>query len=267
MRKLIVANWKMNPVSLKEALRLFERTQIYADKARINAEVVICPPFPYIAPIAERKSQKVKLGAQDDFWENQGAYTGEVSPLMLKNSGVKYVIVGHSERRRLGETDEMINKKLKAALEARLKPILCVGEPKRKVSSIKYQVSRKGDKLKEAKNFVKAQLKRDLAGILPTTYHLLSTHLTIAYEPVWAISTNKNAKPDKPEDSLEMIMFIKEFCHKQFAISHLPVLYGGSITSKNAKSFLQYKDIDGALVGGASLKPEEFGKIIKSASK
>lgn len=238
----------MNPASEKEALLLARKTEAGIAKSTM-AEVVIAPPFPFLIPV-KKVLKKAKLGAQDDFWENGGAYTGEVSAAMLKTSGVKYVIVGHSERRRLGETDEIISKKIKAALKLKIKPILCVGES--------LEVRKKG--LTAAKNFVKSQLKKDLKGIS-------GKGLIIAYEPIWAISTNKGAKPDKPEDSLEMAKFIKEILHSTFYMLHTRILYGGSVNSKNAENFLQYEEINGALVGGASLKSEEFKKIISASAK
>ncbi len=262
MKKLIVANWKENPTTLREAVSLARRIEKGISKANKN-KVVIVAPFPFLYAVG-KVLKHAKLGAQNVFWEDDGAYTGEVSPSMLKNSGVEYVIIGHSERRRLGETDEIINKKVKTSLKAGLKAILCVGES--------FETRKMG--LASAKNFVKDQLKKDLKGI---SMSHVSAHmsLVIAYEPVWAISTNKNARPDKPEDALEMIKFIKDFLHVTCHMparrslgaggSHVSVLYGGSVTSKNAKSFLQYKEIDGALVGGASLKAEEFSKIVKSA--
>jgi len=240
MKKLIIANWKMNPSSVSAAVRLAAKTEKGALKS--GNDIVVAPPFPFLLSV-KKVLKKAKLGAQDDFWENQGAYTGEISPAMLKSSGVKYVIVGHSERRRLGETDDAINKKIKASLKAGLKPILCVGES--------LEVRKKG--LTAAKNFVKSQLKKDLKG-LPRPGGII-----VAYEPIWAIGTGKS---DKPQDTVEMAIFIKGI-----AGSKAKILYGGSVTSKNAKNFLQYKEIDGALVGGASLKAGEFNKIINSANK
>ena len=228
----------MNPDSASEAVSLAKGTEKGISKS--GNEIVIAPPFPFLA-VVKKVIKHAKLGAQDDFWENKGAHTGEVSPAMLKNSGVKYVIIGHSERRWLGETDEMINKKMKATLKAGLKPILCVGEH--------LETRKKG--LAAAKNFVKTQLKNDLKGV--------PVGMIIAYEPIWAIGSGK---PDKPEETVEMARFIKSI-----AGSKAKVLYGGSVTSKNAKSFLQYNEIDGALVGGASLKAEEFNKIVENTNK
>lgn len=247
MKKLIVANWKMHPDSAKNAVSLAAKIEKGIPKSN-KAEVVIAPPFPFLEDV-KKVLKNSKLGAQDVFFENKGAYTGEVSPSMLKSSGVEYVIIGHSENRKLGETDAIINKKIKATLKEGLKVILCVGEG--------LEIRKKG--LSSAKNFVQAQLKKDI----PTTnYKLPTTQLVVAYEPVWAISTNKNSKPDRPEDSAEMIKYIKQILHSKFYILNSRVVYGGSVNSRNAKNFLQYKEIDGALIGGASLKAEEFIKII-----
>lgn len=247
-RKLIVANWKLNLPDIR-VWRSFRPPWR-------NAEVVICPSFVHISRVMSQvpsiKRGRVKLGGQDCFWEERGAFTGEVSPGMLKKLGAEYVIVGHSERRNwLGETDEIINKKARVALKAGLKVILCVGEPR--------SARRQG--LFAAKRFVANQLRKDLRGVGSVAGH---KSLAIAYEPIWAIGTGR---ADKPEDSAEMAKFIKRVCASRFAIRDLPVLYGGSVTSKNAESFLSQKEIDGALVGGASLDVREFVKIIKTASK
>lgn len=236
MKKLIVANFKMNEPNLKNWSGF---------KPPKGAEVVICPSFLQLNFFNKIKNG-FKLGAQDLFWENLrsgGAYTGEISANMLKNSGVEYVIVGHSERRKwLGESDEIINKKLKTALAGGLKAILCVGEPK--------EVRKHG--LKTAKNFVRGQLKKDLLGIKKSELK----NITIAYEPIWAIGTGT---PDKPNEAEEMANFIK-------TLISVKVLYGGSVNSKNSEKFLSHKDIDGALVGGASLDPKEFKKIASIGS-
>lgn len=240
----------MNPSSLREARTLAELTQNYAEKNKPNADMVIAAPFVYLNNL----KSKIKLAAQNAFWEEKGAFTGEISPLMLKNLGVRYVIIGHSERRKyLCETDEIINKKIKAALSAGLKVILCVGEPQK---SIKYQVV----SIKKAKNFVKEQLKKALKG-MAISYKLKAENLIIAYEPVWAIGTGRACPP---KDALEMIKFIKNILKAKSYKLKAKVLYGGSVDSKNIKDFLQYREIDGALVGGASLKPQEVRKIIKS---
>ncbi len=224
---MIVANWKMNPATLREAMGL----------ARLSDRkgVVIAPPFVFLEAVG-KVLEKAVLGAQD---------TGEVSWRELKNFGVKYVIVGHSERRALGETDRTVNKKVKAALAHDLKVILCVGEPKRKLGV-------KNNELRKTKRYIKGQLEKDLAGI--------QNSLIIAYEPIWAIGTGKN---DTPKNASEMAGFIKQFFNSKFIIQNSKVLYGGSVNGKNAKSFLKARDIDGLLVGGASLKPKEFKKIME----
>ncbi len=232
MGKLIVANWKMAPGTEKEALKLA--------KASDGKNVVVCPPFVFLEAVG-KNLKKAALGAQDI----------PVSPLMLKNLGVKYAILGHSDRRiKMGETDEMINKKVRAALAVGLKVILCVGE--------NLVVRKKG--IAAAKNFIKKQLQKDLKN-LTNSKKLITNNLIVAYEPVWAISTNKNAKNDTLADAAEMISFIKQFSISNFQFS-VKVLYGGSVDGKNIGGFLKYKEIDGFLVGGASLRSREFSKII-----
>ncbi len=251
MKKLIVANWKENPASLKKAISLARQIEKGIVKTG-KSEVVIAPPFPFLSAVG-KVLKRAKLGAQNVFWEDGGAYTGEVSPSMLKNSGVEYVIIGHSERRKLGETDEMVNKKVKASLKAGLKVILCVGEPaERGLTRTSRGLTRNK---KSAKNFVKKQLENDLHDI---AFSLRKSALIVAYEPIWAIGSGK---PDKPEDTVEMAKFIRSIAGLK-----AKVLYGGSVTSRNAKSFLQYKEVDGALVGGASLKAEELKKITAIAN-
>jgi len=240
----------MNPQTAAEAVRLA--------RAEDAKGVVVCPPFVYISSI-KREVSRAKVGAQDVFWEPRGAYTGEVSPAMLKKLGVEYVIIGHSERRAQGETDTMVNKKVAAALRAHLRVILCVGESKRESGSRNYE-------LRKAQNYVKVQLKRDLNGIHNSKFKIHNS-LIIAYEPVWAISTARSAKSqdnaDTPENALLMIKFIKGVT-RQVSDVRCRVLYGGSVTSQNAASFLHYRDVGGALVGGASLRADDFKKIIKT---
>lgn len=240
--KLVVFNWKSNPQTLAESLKLAKLADC--------KNVIICPPFIYLSEL-KNKLLNASLGAQNVFWvASGGPYTGEISPLMLKNADVKYVIVGHSERRRLGETDEMINKKVKAVIGLGLKAILCVGEH-----------SRKGDrKMKKVKEFIESQILKSLCNISLSL--LKKRGLIIAYEPVWAISANEKVQPDNPEDSAQIISFIKEKINSIFGFRP-KVLYGGSVTSQNIKSFLKHKIIDGVLVGSASLKVNEIKKIIK----
>jgi triosephosphate isomerase len=240
MKKIIIFNWKMN---VADFIRVDKNNKI---------KIVICPPFTHLEKVKNSLSSKIKLGAQNCFYENEGAYTGEISPTMLKNLGVEYVIIGHSERRRyLDETDEMINKKVLAALKAGLKVVLCIGED--------LAVRKRGPRA--VKNYVKNQLEKDLKGIksLVISHKSLVRNLVIAYEPVWAIGTGN---PCCPEDALEMIKFIKKFLSVKCQVSNVKVLYGGSVNGKNIKNFVKYPEIDGALVGGASLKIKEVKKII-----
>jgi triosephosphate isomerase len=246
MKKLIVANWKLNPDSLKEAEHMF--ASLAKASVPSGVEAVIAPPYPYLAAakLAFRGSD-YKLGAQDVFWAEGGAFTGEVSVRMLKHLGVKYVIAGHSERRRfLKETDEEVAEKVKAILEGGLTAILCVGEP--------ASVRNRGKAA--AKKFVLEQLK-DAFALSPE----LKKHLVIAYEPVWAISTmGPDAKEDSPQDAADIIEHIKEFLSLKTGV--MPrVLYGGSVSSKNIGYFLAENTIDGSLVGRASLDAKEFQKI------
>jgi triosephosphate isomerase len=254
MQKLLVANWKENPVTEREALRLFKK--IAAIKRRSGIELVICPPLVHLELIAKqfkvlRSKKNIALGAQDVFWKDKGAFTSEIGSLMLRSADVSYVIVGHSERRKLlHETDAMINKKVVAALAAGLQVILCVGEP--------AHVRKRG--VAAAQRFIKNQLKKDLKGV---RYQVSGIRkLIVAYEPIWAIGTGKN---DSPADAVKMAKFIKTFLLSTFYF--LPrVLYGGSVDSKNIPDYVNCKSIDGALVGGASLDAKEFGKMITKIS-
>jgi triosephosphate isomerase len=252
MEKLIVANWKMNPQSLIEAKELFNSIKNWVKRhsnVLKNIRIIICPPFVYLSNFAplvsnlKHRTSNISLGAQDLFWEEKGAFTGEISPKMLENLGVEYVILGHSERRQiLGETDEMINKKLKAAINAKLKPILCIGET--------LEERRSGKTLQ----VLKKQLKKALKNI--SNIELRTSNIIIAYEPVWAIGTGN---PCKPEEAKEVLLFLRK-------IFKLPILYGGSVNSKIAKDYIKF-GFDGLLVGGASLNSKEFIEIIKSIAK
>lgn len=240
MKKLIVGNWKMNPASLGAVKTLL--ASLEKIKVNKNVLVVICPPFIYLPLI----KTKFSLGAQDAFEKPNGPFTGEVSAAMLKGVGVEYVILGHSERRiHLGESDLLIAQKVKGALEAGLKVILCVGES---------LVTRKKG-IVVSQKFVIGQLKKNLS-LIPQNQ---IKEVVVAYEPVWAISTMPGAKPDSPEEAAKMITAIKK-------VTKGRVIYGGSVNSKNAASFLNHPEIDGALPGGASLKADEFKKIIEAAS-
>jgi len=245
MKKIIAANWKMNPGSAKEAEEIVKfLAKNYTEK---NIQLILFPPFVYFCHLRDEldnDADKFDWGAQDIFWEESGAYTGEISPAMLKSFWVQYVIIGHSERRwKLGETDEVINNKMKTALENEITPILAVGE-KEKGNSIE--------------KFLEDQLCRGLENLSEEQI----SKIIIAYEPVWAIGTG-NA--DIPEDTIKAIRMIKDIVGKivgKKVVDKIPVLYGGSVTSKNAKDFLSEKEINGAIVGGASLDKEDFLKIL-----
>lgn len=230
MKKILIANWKMNPVSEKEAIKL-ARTEDFRS-------AVIVPPFPFLGAV-KKVLKNASLGAQNAFYEEKGAYTGEISPVMLKKLGVKYIIIGHSERRALGESDVTIARKVNAAMGAGCVAVLCVGEP--------LSVKKKGDA--EVKKYIGTQLK--------IFKNSKSKNLIIAYEPIWAIGTGKNANP---EDAAYVARCIQ-------SIVRVPVLYGGSTNSKNAEGFLIRKEVSGLLVGGASLNAREFQKMLKIAKR
>ena len=250
MKALIVANWKCNPTSLKEAKQLFNSIKRKRRNIK-NVEVVICPPFIYISKLVEKigrgKKSQIGFGAQNCFWEKEGAFTGEISPLMLKNLGLKYVILGHSERRKyLRETDEMINKKIKKALEFNLKPILCIGEKKGQTFGI-----------------LESQIKDGLKNVSKTRIK----NVIIAYEPIWAIGTGKFCSFDRV---LSAALFVRKVIYKKYSrilASNLRILYGGSVNKENAKSYIKESGVNGLLVGGASLKTNEFIEILKAVSK
>lgn len=243
MKKIIVANWKMNPATPKQAIQLFRDTESAAKGVK-KAKIVIAAPFIFI-PLFKR-SRFIDLGAQDAFWRDSGPYTGEISGRMLKAAGVRYVVVGHSERREhLAETDFMINKKVKATLNAGLKVVLCVGERDRKDENFH--------------RFVRNELNEDLKGISKKR----AQNLVIAYEPIWAIGTGKTVKP---QDLFEMVTYIRRSLLEIFGQStlrHIPVLYGGSVNGANTHNFLEVDGVGGLLVGGASLSAKEFTRIIK----
>lgn len=250
---LIIGNWKCNPTTKREAERLFLQIKRGTREVK-NIEVVISPPFVYLSCLKEKlrklKKSNLKFGAQDCFWERKGAFTGGISPLMLRDLGVEYVILGHSERRKyFKETDEIILKKIKSALRNRLSPILCIGETEKE---------RKEGKTNEV---LKTQLKNTLQKLFKPKISLPSS-FAVAYEPVWAIGTG-NFCP--PELAMKALMFIKKEIIKVFPreISQaVRILYGGSVDSKNAIEYIKV-GFSGFIVGGASLKAPEFIKIIE----
>ena len=240
MKKLVIGNWKLNPETVAEAVELAKSTDI--------SGVVLCPPDIFLIQVGE-VIKEASLGAQDLFWKDAAAVNGEASAAQLKQIGVRYVIVGHSSRRKeLKETDELINLKVKAALTAKLKVILCVGED--------LNIHKQGETA--TRTFVLQQLKKDLAGVNGRE------NLIVAYEPVWSISTSGTGLADTPEGAATVIGYIKRELSK-IGFDKVPVLYGGSVDSKTAKGFFLEDIIDGVLVGKASLDVEEFKQIISLA--
>ena len=247
MRKPIIAgNWKMNKLT-SEAVELARELK---DKAGSIAdrEIVLCPPFTVLSSVKEViEGSWIRLGAQNMHWEVRGAYTGEVSPAMLKDIGCDYVILGHSERRQyFGETNEAVNKKAKISFSTGLIPIVCVGEtlPQRE----------KGETL----TVVEEQIKAGLSGLTGEE----SKRLVVAYEPVWAIGTGKTATPDQAE---EVQRFIRKLLEQMFGKENaqaIRILYGGSINPDNISALMSCENVDGGLVGGASLKAESFLKVV-----
>ncbi len=233
MKKVfIVANWKMNPVTFKEAESLFVSVNQGIKKTK-GSEVIICPPFVYLDFLKKNqkvKNGKIKLGAQNCSWKERGAFTGEISPVMLKKIGCEYVILGHFERRKyFDETDDTINKKIKLVLKNGLKPILCI------------------NKISQIKKNLKGISKKEIEKIL------------VAYEPAWAIGTGKAC------DYIQAKKF-NLLIKKVLGEKH-PTLYGGSIDTQNALGYIQKSEFSGLLIGGISLKPKEFIKTVELFSK
>ncbi len=248
VRKPIIAgNWKMHKTG-PEAVRLAKQVKVLLADAS-GVEVVVCPPFPALYAVSEvLRGSELALGAQDVFWEEEGAFTGEVSPGMLKDAGCLYVIVGHSERRHiLGETDEMVARKVRAALRGGLRPIVCVGET--------LAQRRAG----ETKAVVEGQLRSAVRGLELDD----PARLVIAYEPVWAIGTGENATGEQAQ---EVAAWIRQALADELgadAAQAIRIQYGGSVKPNNIAEFLRQPDIDGALVGGASLDASSFAQIVK----
>ncbi|HBM80993.1 MAG TPA: triose-phosphate isomerase [Clostridiaceae bacterium] len=246
MRKPIIAgNWKMHK-TVDEAVELINSLK---DKVKdAKCQVVVCPPFVCLPAVCEAvKGTNIEVGAQNMHFEEQGAFTGEVSPLMLSSLGVKYVIIGHSERRQyFAETDETVNKKVHAAFKHSLIPIVCVGET---------LSERENGKAYEK---VGSQIKKDLEGLTVE----LAKKIIIAYEPIWAIGTGKTATAN---DANEMIKFIRKTAAEILGdecASEIRIQYGGSVKPATIKEQMAQSDIDGALVGGASLKASDFAAIV-----
>ena len=245
MRKKIVAgNWKMNKTP-SEAVKLAEMLKQYVDTDMVD--VVFCVPAIDIIPVGNViKGTNIALGAENMYFEESGAYTGEISPAMLVDAGVKYVILGHSERRQyFAETDETVNKKVKKALEHGLTPIMCCGET--------LEQREQGITI----DFVRMQIKCGLNGLTADE----AVKVVIAYEPIWAIGTGKTATSEEAEEVCCAIRGVIREMYGDEAAENIRIQYGGSVNGKNAAELFAMKDIDGGLVGGASLK-EEFKDIV-----
>jgi len=215
-------------------------------------EIILCPTFLSLVSIVEKaRGSNICIGAQNAHWEKEGAFTGEVSPFMLSQAGVDYVIIGHSERRNyFGEKDEGVNKKIKAALKYNVKPVMCLGETLKE---------REGNLTSKV---IDRQLEKGLEGIEPEE----ASSLTLAYEPVWAIGTGRSASA---EDADQVISFLREKLALYYGYQtaqRIPLLYGGSVKPDNLGQFLEKKSIDGALIGGASLEEESFIKMVEIAN-
>ena len=249
-KKFIAGNWKMN-MSYQDSEQLVNRIGLNLNEHDYEkADVLVCPPFTSLSIVNEvLNNSEMMLGAQNLFYENDGAYTGEISASMLQSVGCKYVIVGHSERRQyFHETNEIVNRKVKKAFEFRLIPILCVGESLEERENGEHKI------------IVKEQVIACLENVGGDDID----HVIIAYEPVWAIGTGKTASPAEAE---EMHLHIRETLSELYGEEHskkVRILYGGSVKESNSEELLSQANIDGALIGGASLKPESFTEIIKS---
>lgn len=245
--KLIVGNWKMNK-SVKEAISLVTSLK-KKNKDVKEVEIVVCPPFTTLCEVNDVvKNSNIGLGAQDVFYEDKGAYTGEISAEMLKDVGCSYVIIGHSERRQyFNESDETVNKKLKKSLEFGLKAIVCVGE--------KLEEREKG----EYRAVIEKQTRKCLKGVKKEDMD----KVVVAYEPVWAIGTGETATPEQAQEMHSFIRSLLGMLFNAETAKNTKIIYGGSVKPSNIKDLMKQKDLDGALVGGVSLDAEQFIQIIK----
>ena len=246
-RKIIAGNWKMNMLP-NEAMSFINELEPYAKNAK--CEIILCVPYTDLFySLLTAQNTNIKIGAQNMHWEESGAYTGEIAPNMLKCINVEYVIIGHSERRQyFAETDETVNKKIKSALKHELNPILCVGETmKQRELGLEEEV-----------------IKQQIIGALEGITKEQAEKIVIAYEPIWAIGTGKVATKNDANNMIKLIRKEIESLYDKEVANNVSILYGGSVNKNNAKELFETSDIDGALVGGASLKVDEFNEIIKS---
>ncbi len=249
-KKIVAANWKMNMTQAEAAS--FVETLLREIGDVSDVEVVIVPPFTAIAKVSEAlgSSETIKIGAQNMYWERGGAFTGEISAAMLRDLFVRYVVLGHSERRQLlGETDEIVNRKVQAALEASLRPIVCIGETleQRESGNVETVLSQ--------------QLRRSLSGVGARELN----ETVVAYEPVWAIGTGRTASPEQAQEAHAFIRRTLGEISDHATAAKIRIQYGGSVKPDNARTLMSQPDIDGALVGGASLDPRSFAQIVQGA--
>lgn len=246
-QKLVIANWKMNPQTSIEAEHIFQEIKKTAVKLK-RTHAVVCSPAIFLGDLqAIYSGEKISIGAQDVFWEKNGSYTGEVSVGQLKDSGVKYVLVGHSERRALGETNEIVKNKLDAVISSGMKAVLCIGESER---------DDHGDYLA----FITEELRSGLAGVSPKNIK----NVIVAYEPIWAIGKCKEDAMS-PHDMHQMSLFIRKILMSMFQrniASRVNILYGGSVERENAEELIKDGEIDGFLIGRASLEGKHFSDIL-----
>ena len=249
-KKIVAANWKMN-MTQAESARFVE--SLLLDLGDItDIEVVLVPPFTAIARVTEAlsKAQNIKVGAQNMHWERSGPFTGEISAALLRDLFVHYVVLGHSERRILfGETDEIVNRKVRAAHEATLHPIVCIGET--------LDQRDRGN--------VEKILSIQLRGSLKDLSEKELQETVIAYEPIWAIGTGRNATPEQAQEAHTFIRHTLREMANDTTAERVRIQYGGSVKPENARELMSQTDIDGALVGGASLDPRSFAQIVKAA--
>jgi triosephosphate isomerase (TIM) len=249
-KKIVAANWKMNMTQV-ESGRFVE--SLLLDLGDISdVEVVIIPPFTAIVKVTESlgKAQNIKVGAQNMYWERSGAFTGEISAPLLRDLFVRYVVLGHSERRALfGETDEIVNRKVRAAHESTLRPIVCVGET--------LAQRDRGN----VEKILSIQLRGSLSKLTETELQ----ETVIAYEPVWAIGTGRNATPEQAQQAHSFIRDTLGEMFDETTAERVRIQYGGSVKPENARELMGQPDIDGALVGGASLDPRSFAQIVNAA--
>ncbi len=246
---LVVGNWKMNPSTLADARKLFLDTRKEIGRKKLNTQVIVAPPFPFMSELQKLSpSQRIMIASQNVHFKKNGAHTGEVSLPMLQSVGVSAVIVGHSERRMSGESDEEVSKKIETVLKTKTTIIVCIGETKRDNHGNYFGV-----------------IEKQLHSALSVVPKPKLSQVVIAYEPVWAIGTGATATP---EDVHEMKLFIQKIIALKYGKTYMNkvrILYGGSVKKENAQQLLDISEVNGFLVGGASLKSKEFAKIINIA--